>query len=108
MSRLEQLTAFLAQNPKDSFLCFAVAKEHEGMGNMEQALEFYQKLQETDPMYVGTYYHLGKLQEKMGLAGQALQTYREGMEVAKKLGDRHALSELAAAKMELSDEDDEN
>lgn len=105
MSRLEQLLNFLRDSPQDAFLTFAIAKEYEGMGDSEKALEFYRKLSNENEDYVGTYYHLGKLYEKMGQGENALSIYKKGMEIAQKQGDRHAFSELAAAKMDISDED---
>lgn len=74
------------------------------MGNTETALEFYEKIVAESPDYVGVYYHLGKLQEKISTLEKAIETYKAGMQVAQKIGDRHALSELAAAKLEI-DED---
>ncbi len=103
--RLQQLLQFHLENPQDAFLLFALAKEHEKLGNADSALDFYQKIVDTSPDYVGVYYHLGKLQEKNGEPGQAIGTYKAGMAVAQKMGDQHALSELAGAKMEISDED---
>lgn len=105
MSRLEQLLNFLRESPNDAFLTFAIAKEYEGLGDCEKALDFYSKLSSENESYVGTYYHLGKLHEKMGHPETALAVYKKGMEIAQKLGDRHAFSELAAAKMEISDEE---
>jgi len=102
--RLQQLLQFHSANPSDPFLLFALAKEHEKLGNMETALEFYQKIVTDSPDYVGVYYHLGKLQEKNSELEQAIETYKSGMAIANKIGDRHALSELAAAKLEI-DED---
>lgn len=102
--RLEQLLQFLSASPEDAFLLFALAKEHEKLGNQETALDFYQKIVATSPDYVGVYYHLGKLQEKNTDLEQAIETYKSGMAIAQKIGDRHALSELAAAKLEI-DED---
>ncbi len=102
--RLEQLLQFLSASPEDAFLLFALAKEHEKLGNTETALDFYQKIVTTSPDYVGAYYHLGKLQEKNTTLEQAIETYKSGMLIAQKIGDRHALSELAAAKLEI-DED---
>ncbi|MBI1227930.1 MAG: tetratricopeptide repeat protein [Bacteroidetes bacterium] len=102
--RLQQLLQFLSASPEDAFLLFALAKEHEKLGNPEMALDFFQKIVETSPDYVGVYYHLGKLQEKTTSLEQAIETYKAGMQIAQKIGDRHALSELAAAKLEI-DED---
>ena len=76
------------------------------MGNDGKALHFFQKLLEIDPKYVGVFYHLGKLFERMGQPETAFATYKHGMEVAKAAGDQHALSELAGAKLELGDDDD--
>jgi len=105
-SRLEQLKGFLADSPDDSFLIFAIAKEYEGLGNQEKALEHYLKLLEEDPDYIGTYYHLGKLYEQQEAFAKAFETYKVGMAIAKKAGDQHALSELAGAKLNLGDDED--
>jgi tetratricopeptide (TPR) repeat protein len=105
MTRLEQLLDMHRQNPKDSFLLFALAKEYEKLGKEEDALEWYQKLQQLDPDYVGVYYHLGKLFEEKGETEKALNTYARGIEVAQKLGDLHAKSELQSAKMNLEMEE---
>ncbi|RMG87186.1 MAG: tetratricopeptide repeat protein, partial [Bacteroidetes bacterium] len=48
-TRLNQLLKFLEDSPKDSFLMFAVAKEYEGLGDQQKALDFYLRLTETDP-----------------------------------------------------------
>ncbi len=96
----------LGESPDDSFLLFAVAKEYEGQGRDAEALTYYQRLLTTDPTYVGLYYHLGKLYERAAQIQEAWKTYTEGMAVARQAGDRHALSELAAARLELGEEED--
>ena len=106
MNRLEQLQAFLADSPNDSFILFAIAKEYEGMGNQQKALEYYENLRQNAPEYIGTYYHLGKLLEQLEQPAQAFATYKVGMEVARKAGDQHSLSELAGAKLNLGDDED--
>ena len=108
MSRLEKLLQYHAASPKDSFLLFALAKEYEKMGDDDKALEYYLQIREYDPGYVGLYYHLGKLYLRKNELETAIETYKTGMEIAKKAGDQHAFSELAGAKMEISDEDDED
>ena len=104
--RLQQLFAFLENSPKDSFITFAIAKEYEGLGNDQKALAYYLELCKNDADYVGTYYHLGKLYEKLERLDTAFQTYKDGMAIAKKMGDQHALSELAGAKLALGDDED--
>ena len=104
--RLTQLFNFLESNPNDSFILFAIAKEYEKLADKEKALEYYLKLAETDPNYVGTYYHLGKLYEQFNQIKTAFFTYKKGMEFARKAGDQLSLRELAGAKLELGDDDD--
>jgi len=104
--RLQQLLSFLENSPQDSFLLFALAKEYETLENLDKALDYYLKIVENDPDYVGTYYHLGKLYEKKEAFQQAFTTYKQGMEIAKKIGDKHALGELAEAKLILGDDED--
>ena len=105
-ARLEQLFTFLEKSPNEPFILFAVAKEYEKLTEKDKALTYYLKIEESNPTYVGTYYHLGKLYEELGEDAKAFATYKRGMEIAKKAGDQHSLSELAGAKMELGDEDD--
>lgn len=104
--RLQTLQQILSQTPGDAFTLFAIAKEYEGLGQTDQALAFYLQLRDSDPDYVGLYYHLGKLYEKTAQPDAAMQAYRTGMEVAKKQGDTHSYSELNGAWMELADDDD--
>ncbi|MBK6619798.1 MAG: tetratricopeptide repeat protein [Saprospirales bacterium] len=105
MARLDQLLQLLESSPKDSFLLFALAKEYEGLGNDDKALEYYLSLRESNPGYVGLYYHLGKLYLRKQDIDQAVSVYKAGMEVANLAGDRHAYNELSGAKMEISEED---
>jgi tetratricopeptide (TPR) repeat protein len=107
MSRLERLLQFLEAQPNDAFLLFALAKEYEGLNDTDNALKYYLHLRTTTPQYVGLYYHLGKLFEKLQQPEQALETYKTGMTIAKQERDMHAYSELAGAKINISDEDDD-
>ena len=93
----------LESAPADSFVLFAIAKEYENAADPAKALEYYQKLQAADPAYVGLYYHLGKLFEQEQDFGNAVSTYKQGIEIARKASDFHALSELQGALLNLED-----
>ncbi|MGB1217920.1 MAG: tetratricopeptide repeat protein [Saprospiraceae bacterium] len=104
--RLELLQSMLEESPNDSFLLFALAKEYEKIKQPDDAMNAYMKLKETNPDYVGLYYHLGKLLEQKERIEEAFFTYKEGMLVAKKEGDQHSFNELAGAKLGLGDDED--
>ncbi|RZJ64624.1 MAG: tetratricopeptide repeat protein, partial [Flavobacterium sp.] len=71
--------------------------EYNVQNDGKTALKYYLQLTEKHPDYVGTYYHLGKLYEKMGNKEEAINIYQSGMTAARKKRDMHALSELQGA-----------
>jgi tetratricopeptide (TPR) repeat protein len=102
MERIEQLKAFLSENPADPFLTHALALEHIKMGDDETARTLFENLLSADPAYVGSYYHLAKLFERRGDVKAAEGWYLKGIEAARHSGDRHALGELVTAYDDLA------
>ncbi len=102
-TRLQYLHQLLASSPKDTFVLFALAKEYEGAGDEIQSLAFYLRLKEVDSNYVGLYYHLGKLYERQHDFQNAILTYKQGIDISRSVNDRHAMSELQGALLNLED-----
>ena len=102
MDRVSKLKEFLSVNPTDSFLQHALALEYIKLGNNEQARDLFEEILNREPGYIGTYYHLAKLQERLGETDKAVQVYKKGMEEAMKAGDNHAYGELKGAYEELT------
>lgn len=100
-SRLEILLQMLADDINNSFVRYALAKEYEYCGNDDMAVEQFKILMSNDPYYVGLYYHLGKLYEKNDQNTLAIDIYKEGISVSKKIKDFHSLSELNTALVNL-------
>jgi tetratricopeptide (TPR) repeat protein len=103
-NRLQYLTQLMENNPNDPFLLFAIAKEHEKNQDNISALFWYEQLKSKHPDYVGLYYHLGKLYERMENLPMAIDIYKSGANVAKIAKDNHALAELNGALIEIDDE----
>ncbi len=102
IDKLTQLLALKEESPKDPFIDYAIAMEHQKAGDLDKALTGFQDLTQKHPNYVGTYYHLGKLLERLDKEEEALSIYEQGIEIAKKIGNKHAQSELETAHWELS------
>ena len=102
MDRVEKLMEMLQANPKDSFLCHALALEYIKIGNDGDARRLFESILDHEPGYIGSYYHLAKLLERVGETDAAIRVYEKGMEEAKKVGDDHSLSELRSAFEELT------
>lgn len=96
-NRLQQLQNFLTEEPNDPFLLYAIATEYLKLEDSEQALAYYLKSISVNENYVGTYYHLGKLYEKLKDSAAAEKTYKKGMDIARTIGQQHAFSELQQA-----------
>jgi Tfp pilus assembly protein PilF len=102
MDRIEKLKAFLEQAPADSFVQHALALEYIKMNREEEARKEFEALLERDEKYVGSYYHLAKLLERMGEKEKAVACYEKGMQVARDLKEAHAYNELQAAYEDLT------
>ncbi len=92
--RLQKLLDFLKNEPNDPFLKYALATEYLSQNDVQTALFYFEELLNKHSDYVGTYYHAGKLYERLDRKSEAIFVYQKGMEIASKAGDRHAYSEL--------------
>ncbi len=103
MDRIEKLKEFLLADPYDSFVKHALALEYIKNGDETTARQLLEEVVERDPAAVGSYYHLGKLLERIGETTLALQCYEKGMTAARVAGERRAYNELLAAYEQLVD-----
>ena len=101
LDRIKQIKIILNDTPDDEFLNYALATEYVSIGKLQDALELYTKLLTQSPMYFATYYHLGKLYEKLNDPLLAQKTYEDGLVITKKINENHAYSELRVALDEL-------
>lgn len=103
MSRIEKLLEFMKTADKDSFLQHALALEYIKIDDDESARKLFNEILLREPSYIGSYYHLGKLLERVADFDKAIRVYKRGMEEAKKAGDQHSYNELQGALEDLED-----
>lgn len=99
--RIEKLKEFLKASPADCFLNHALALEYVKLGNDEEARKLFETNINNDSSYVATYYHLGKLLERMGVQQEAIAIYEQGMKIAREAKDMHTYNELQGAYEDL-------
>lgn len=108
MDRIAQLLAFIQDTPDDPFLHYALTMEYVKSGDTEQSLSGFRNMLAKYPGYVGTYYHYAKFLEKQDKKNEAIEIYQQGIEVARKSRNMHALGELQGAlNMLVGFDDDE-
>ena len=103
MNKINQLKEFLKATPNDSFLQHALALELVKMGNDEEGKLLFENILLNEPAYVGSYYHLGKLLERINDNQAAIIVYQTGMNEAKLANDNHSYNELQAALEDLEE-----
>lgn len=101
MNKIEQLKDLLKDDPDNSFILFALAKEYETVENNDQAKTFYLSLLNKNPDYIGCYYHFGKLLETLNDEVTAKEIYQQGISKAQDVNDLHSISELRTALLNL-------
>ncbi|MDQ2720156.1 MAG: tetratricopeptide repeat protein [Bacteroidota bacterium] len=103
MDRISKLKEYMKTSGKDSFLQHALALEYIKTGDDEEAKKLFNEILKREPTYIGSYYHLGKLLERIGDAKKAIRVYARGMEVAQAANDHHSYTELQAAYEDVED-----
>ncbi len=101
MNRIERIIEFLKQQPKDSFLRHALALEYIKIGEELKARDLFLEIVTEFPDYVGSYYHLAKVLEKLEQREAAIEWYEKGMAAAKLAKDDHSYRELQSAYEDL-------
>lgn len=97
LSRVEEIKKMLKTDPKDSFLTYALALEYEKEGKDKEATQIIEQLTKDDPKYLGAYYKLGQLYEKVDRMDDARSIYTHGIKLADEQKDNKAKGELEEA-----------
>jgi len=102
------LASNIQKDPDDLFSKFALALELLKINEVQKAQLLFETVLKQDSGYVGVYYHLGKLYQSKEQYDKALQTFRDGVQIAGTKQDQHAKSELREAIQQLRFEIDED
>ena len=105
-SRIQQLEAFVKEDPHDPFNLYAVALEY-SKSDVRKAVEIFNQLRNEHSSYVPTYYHLGKLYVDISEHQKGLAVFDAGIKVAADAKDQKAFRELQSARQELLDDLDD-
>ncbi|MBL8849747.1 MAG: hypothetical protein JNG89_08685 [Planctomycetaceae bacterium] len=102
MNRREKLEELLKSSPQDPFLHYGLAMEDRRAGDLVGALARLATAVACDPDYVAAYFHQGQIRAEQQNVEGARQILREGISVARRLGDAHAAEEMTGLLDSLS------
>ena len=101
--RLKILAEFYQQEPQDPFNCYALAMEYLRT-DAGEALIYLEKLLESHPDYLPTYYKAAEILIENGDTTRALLLYEKGLALAKTQTNTKIFLELQRAQRSLLDD----
>lgn len=91
ISALEKLLG----TPRDgALLRYSLGLEYRKAGDLAKAAEHLREAVSRDPAYSAAWKALGRVLTDLGLAAEALEAYRKGVQAAAAKGDRQAEKEM--------------
>jgi tetratricopeptide (TPR) repeat protein len=91
ISSLEKLLG----TPRDgALLRYSLGLEYQKVKDTDRAAQYFRDAVERDPLYSAAWKALGRALQEAGRDADALETYRQGVEAARKKGDRQAEKEM--------------
>ena len=97
MPSIEELEKLTQQFPDKAFPRYGLAMEYKKVSRFEEAIREFEAAMKLDPGYVAAWHHCGIAYEQWGKIEDAKRVFREGLDVAKRIGNGHAFSEISAA-----------
>jgi Tfp pilus assembly protein PilF len=94
MSRIEQIKALIADDPRDAMLRFALGNEYFQAGQYAEAIEALRAAIDLDPEYAFVYVQLAEAYERSGQLELARQTVAAGRGPALRNGDPNLMRQL--------------
>jgi tetratricopeptide (TPR) repeat protein len=97
VTRVETLKKFIAAHPADPFPRYGLAQEYKNAGQLAEARAEFETLMRDHPDYTAAYLHAGNVVLALGERAEARAIFERGVEVCRRRGDGHAMSELEGA-----------
>jgi len=94
MTRREKIEERLKVDPDDTFLNYSYAMELSKEGETDLARNAFQKVRDLDPNYVSAYFQEGQMLAAQEEPAAAREILLAGIDVARRIGDSHALGEM--------------
>ncbi len=92
--RIEALLAMLERGQDSALLRFSLGSEYLGEDQHRLAAEHLRRAVELDPNYSSAWKLLGRTRAILNCTTEAIDAYRQGIEIAEANGDRQAAKEM--------------
>jgi len=96
MDRIAALNEILEQEPNDAFARYGLAMEYSKSGEIDRAMEEFEKLLTAHPDYTAGYFMAAQTLATASRIDEAKKMLVEGISSARRTGNNHAQSEMTA------------
>lgn len=91
---LASFERMLASGKDSALLRYSIGNEHAKAGSWQDAIDALEHAVALDPGFTAAWKLYAKALDQAGEQARALETYRKGIDVAKRKGDRQAEKEM--------------
>ncbi len=98
LARMAKLRAMADSDAKNTFPRYALAMEHKGRAEPDEAIRLLRECIEIDPDYGYAFYHVAAIHRDEGRLDEARKTIEDGLAASKRKGDAKAENELLELK----------
>ena len=102
MDKLAALSQILTQDPANAFARYGLAMELVNQARIEDALAAFARCIADNPDYVPAYQMSAQTMAAANQTEAAIERLHEGIAVANRVGNQHALAEMDALREELA------
>jgi predicted Zn-dependent protease len=103
VSRIDDLSEILSQDPGNTLARYGLAMEYANSGDTKRALSEFNTLLAANPDYAAAYFMAAQTLAKAERTDEAKNMLQEGIAAAARKGDSHAASEMRAMLDDLSE-----
>jgi len=100
-TRVAALQEILKDSPNDAFARYGLAMEYSKAGLTDKALAEFNNLLKLHPDYTNGYFMAAQTLERINRRAEAKTMLANGIDAAKRTGNKHALSEMSGMLEEL-------
>lgn len=103
MPSISELEQMVQRFPDKPFPRYGLAMEYKKAARWDDAVAHFREAMKLDPNYVAAFMHCGLALREAGRTDEAKQTLREGLQVAQRIGNGHAASEITGFLQEMGE-----
>ena len=100
-TRLQKLLEMYEENPRDTFLLYALGLEYKGLNQNDLAEKYLQNCLQVDAAYVPAYYQLAILFQQANKEDAAINCLNQGLILLKNSPDLKTKNEFQSLKDEI-------